>query len=458
MVFQMVRRAPIVPTRTRSPEGPLPRSADIFAAGTTAAAVLVLALAVPVTVWRLGLPFPGVGYGVAEPGAPVLVSEVVPGGTAEALGVRPGDELVAIGDVAIPAAHDIRLLWGGYFDVVNRYRAGDTVTWTVRRDDGLQTLTGPMAADPMGILVSQLLVFGVFWALAFFLLWVRREVRAVRVLAWAVLAVTTGQFLRYATTLPLDTGLGIVVAQVSILARFLGPALLVHFGLVFPVESVGRRARRIILALAYGIPFLLLLGEEAMHVRGMLDPVVPYPYPLELLERFRYRDIRFWVFLGSFVACGGLLFRTYVKVRDPGVRDRIKWVVWGVGLAAGIDALAMGVVYMITGGYSPARYEAFRNVLYLLPAVGIAIAVFRHDLFDVDRVIRHTVVNVGSMAVLFVLFATVESVVSELLEDAIPSAGLVASISAGVLAAGLFTPLRRWIDRRLQQDAVGDTA
>ena len=426
-------------------------TADISAAGVVLAAIIVLVVAVPVTVWRVGTPLAGVGFGVEEEGAPAVVVEVVPDGTAESLGVRVGDELLAIGDVAIPSVPDTRLLWGRYYEVMNRYRAGDTVAWTVRRAGGERTLVGPMASDPSRLLASQLVVFGAFWVLAFFLLAVRRELGSVRVLAWAVVCVTAGQYLRHAAALPLAAALGVVVSQVSALARFLGPALVVHFGLVFPVRSLGRRPRRVVLAVAYGVPFVLLLAEEAMYVRGMLDPAVPFAYPFDWMQRLHYRDIRFWVFVGSFVACGGLLLRTYLAVDDAGVRDRIKWVVWGIGLAAAIDALAMGVVYVVGGGYSPVRYEAIRNVLYLLPAVAIAIAVFRHDLFDVDRVIRNTVVNLGSMALLFLLFATVESVVSELLEDVIPSAGLVAGISSGVLAAGLFTPLRRWLDRRLRE-------
>ena len=429
------------------------RRADISAAGVVLSAAIVVMLAVPVTAWRLALPFPGVSYAIEAPDAPVRVTEVVPGGTAEALGVEVGDELVAIGDVTLAPVYDERLLWSDYYRVLRRYRAGDTVEWTLRRAGETLTPEGPMRADPPRIMVSQLVVFGAFWLLTFFLLWVRREVRAVRVLAWAVIAVTTGQYFRYAATLPLDSPLGIAVGQVSAVARFLGPALVVHFGLVFPVRSLGRRSRRVVLALAYGVPFLLFLAEEAMQLRGILDPMVPYPYPFQILQELHYRDIRFWVFTGSFVACGALLLRTWVSVEDRDVRDRIKWVVWSIGLAAAIDALAMGVAFVVLGSYSPVRFEAIRNVLYLLPALGIAIAVFRHDLFDVDRVIRRTVVNIGSMAVLFVLFATVESVASELLEDAIPSAGLVASVSAGVLAAALFTPLRGWLDRRLEGDA-----
>jgi hypothetical protein len=314
-----------------------------------------------------------------------------------------------------------------------------------------------MAGNPPGLMISQLVVFGVFWAVAFFLLWARRDLRAVRVLAWAVVAVTAGQYFRFAFALPLDTPLGIVVGQISVLARFLGPALVIHFGLVFPVESLGKRPRRIILSVAYGIPLALLLAEEAQYMRGMLDPVVPYPYPLGLLERIHYTDIRFWIFLGSFLTCGALLLATYLRVHARPVRDQIKWVVWGVGLAAAIDGLAMAGVYYATGGHSVYRFEPFRNYLYLLAAVGIAIAVFRYDLFDVDRVIRHTVVNLGSMAIVFLLFAVVESTVSELLEDVIPSAGLMASISAGVLAAGLFTPLHRWMDRRFRGVAKGHT-
>jgi hypothetical protein len=425
-----------------------PRHAPIAAAGAAAACILMLA--VPVTWWRLTEPFTGVSFMVEEEGEHALVRGVLAGSTAEAIGVEVGDRLIAIGSVEIFTRPDHVRLWGNYFDVLNRYRAGDTVAWRIERDGEPQTLMGELLPVPRGLLISQGIVFGSFWLLAFFLLWARQETKAVRYLAWAVLAVTTGQYFRFAGGMALTDAVAVAVIQVSILARFLGPALVIHFGLVFPTDWRRPRAKRTVLALAYGIPFLLLLVETALMLRGLRDQAVPYLVPVDITERLRYYDVRFWVFVGSFGVCGLLLLQTYRRLHDSVDRRRIKWVVWGVLLAAGIDVLVMAGIYYRLGYYPVQRLESYRNLLYLVPAAGLGISVFRHDLFDVDRILRHTAVYLATVASLFLMFAGIESVVSHVLQEVVPAAGLIGSIAGGILTATAFWPLRRWLDRRVK--------
>ena len=80
------------------------------------------------------VPFLGISTGVGA-NAVIEIEAVTPGSAAEAAGVRPGDVLVSVGDVAVTPDQD----WASAFRARYRGRAGQPLAITVRR--GGQTLT-----------------------------------------------------------------------------------------------------------------------------------------------------------------------------------------------------------------------------------------------------------------------------------------------------------------------------
>ncbi len=80
------------------------------------------------------VPFLGVSTGVGA-NAALEIQAVTPGSAAEAAGVRPGDVLVSVGDIAVTPDQD----WASAFRARYRGRAGQPLAITVRR--GGQTLT-----------------------------------------------------------------------------------------------------------------------------------------------------------------------------------------------------------------------------------------------------------------------------------------------------------------------------
>lgn len=426
------------------------KRADRSAASAVLLAALILALAVPGVGWRLGMPDPGFSFQKGE-GEPAVVTEVFDRGTAAEVGLRAGDTLLAVGDLRVPEEAEHVPLWSFYQDIRNDFRAGEVVEWRVVRNGREAALVGPMVGEPRGLVASHLVVYGVFWVIAFFLLWARRELVTVRHIVFTVLALTAGQLFRLNTDMAVTTPLGFTLQQASTVGRFLGPALVVHFGLIFPVRSLGRRARRRILGLAYGIPFLLFLVEEGLVFRGLLSPATDYNVNTPLLESLYYWDVRYWVFVGSFLACGLLMLHTYRRVPGGKSRAQIKWVLWSVLFAAGIDALVTGIALYVHGSYPEYTLGPVRYALYLLPAVGLLLAVFRHDLFDVDAVIRNSVIYFGTTALLFVVFAATEELVTELVSGVLPGrSGWVGSATGAVLAGALFEPVRGWIRARME--------
>jgi Lon-like protease len=95
------------------------------------------------------------GYDVGVTSAGAQVSLVVPGSPAAAAGLQPGDVIVRAGGDRVRTPADLR---GALADVM----PGDSVSITVRRSDGLETLTVGTKADEetpgravIGVIVDQ---------------------------------------------------------------------------------------------------------------------------------------------------------------------------------------------------------------------------------------------------------------------------------------------------------------
>lgn len=427
--------------------GPTPRLQVGLAA---LAGVALLVLAVPAVHWQLGTPRLGVSL-ETSPGGEAVVTGVEAGGTAARVGVRPGDTLLAVGSVRVSGRGEgMRGPNAALHDVANRYREGESAEWKVVRDGRQRSLSGPFAGIPDSIIVSRVVVLGVFWLLAWFLLWARPDRRNARHLVYTIFAMTASVLFIVNRLMAIDTPLGFTVLQVSNLGFFVAPALVIHFGVIFPVSTLSDRARRWLLGAVWGLYFMAVYAvQQALFVRGVTSPDAPYLLVPSWLEELGYRQINVWLHVGDYLVCAALMLWTYVRVEAEEVRNRIKWVLWAVALTAALDGLGMGAA-LYSRAIEFADLYPHRNYLYLLIAGGLLIAIFRHDLFDVDRVIRGSVVYFGTVSVLFALFAATEALVSQALTEVLPTRSDTAgTATAAVLSGALFQPLRTWIRARM---------
>ncbi len=74
------------------------------------------------------VPFVGI-RGLPTPEGPIQIDRVTPGSAADAAGVRPGDQLLAIGEVTVRSADD----WGAAYRARYGGRAGEAIEIVVRR-------------------------------------------------------------------------------------------------------------------------------------------------------------------------------------------------------------------------------------------------------------------------------------------------------------------------------------
>lgn len=415
---------------------------------TTVAGVLIVGLAVPAVRWILEKPQLGLGLELEE-GGTAVVTKVTEGGSAARAGLAPGDTLLAIGSLEVPLLRGRDDLREFFYDVYDRYAPAERIEWQVRRGGKRRVLTGRMVPDAheRRVVGSHLLVFGVFWIVAFFLLFARPKEKVVRHLAYTVLVLTV-EILYRPYEGPVTGGFGLAIEQVRQVCGLFGAPLVVHFGIIFPSESISRQVRKKVLAGAYGTWGVLFLVDQTFTVRALLHPSIDHAFVPQFLDSWHYATISYGLFVGAFIACGALLAHTYWQAAEEAVRDKIKWVMWSILTVGLLDAFMTGIGFYVIGGRAWSALEPYRTALYLLIAGGLSIAVFRHDLFDVDAVIRQSALYFSTFGLLFVIFAATEEVVERVVSRILPaqSKGIGAG-AAAVLASVLFEPVRTRVQK-----------
>jgi hypothetical protein len=300
---------------------------------------------------------------------------------------------------------------------------------------------------PPSLITTHILLFLAFWVIAGVLLWARHDEPLVRTLVLTILALTAGNFFRPATDLPLNTLTGMLLQQICALGRFLGPAMLVNFGLVFPRPTLPPRTINRIRAVAFGVTGVLFVVEQYVIWSGARSPAAPYLLYDGWLATIRYFDIRFLVFLAAWGACGALLFRAS-RLLEGKEKIQVKWITWSVLFAFIADTVIVLIALYGAGRFSDYLLSPYRNLLYLTVAASMLIAIMRYDLFDIDRVIRSSVLYSCTTALMFLLFTGCENVVSDVLATRMPVGSTrMGTLVAAVVAAALFTPVRKLLDR-----------
>lgn len=146
--------------------------------------------------------------------------------------------------------------------------------------------------------------------------------------------------------------------------------------------------------------------------------------------------------LGVLVAVGLSVFSLLVRFRRGGVqvRAQIKWL--------GLSGFVAGVFFCIGTGEKWTASDIFllAVVLSLLP-LSVGVAILRHQLYDIDRIVSRTVSYAAVTVVVLGVYALVVTSVSRLLPDSggLPVAG------ATLAAAAVFLPVLRWVRDRVDR-------
>ncbi len=145
--------------------------------------------------------------------------------------------------------------------------------------------------------------------------------------------------------------------------------------------------------------------------------------------------------LASILALIGLI-RRYVR-GSPVVRAQIRWL----GAAIGASILATVFLVLTSGDEALNEVAWFGWIVSLpLPPVAIGIAILRYRLYDIDRIISRTL-SYGLITALLIMSFLLLNVGLQALLSSVTSGNSVAVAGSTLVAAALFTPVRRRVQR-----------
>jgi signal transduction histidine kinase len=234
-------------------------------------------------------------------------------------------------------------------------------------------------------------------------------------------------------------GRGVWAQVIGSVAWTLVWTLLAHFALLFP-EPPPARLRRRLTILLYLLPVAAYAGYLAVALPSARGP-------LARLERLVSVSIPMQLIAGVVILA--LISWSYRRTTDPQRRRRARPVLATLVVALGASVLFDQVPSAMVGR-SMLRWP-IEPLLFLACALAIANAILRHRLFDIDVIIRRSLVYGGATAALMAIYVT-EVVLLDLLVSRRPH---VVELVAGMLAAVAFQPAHARLSRHLSKRVFG---
>ncbi len=405
-------------------------------------------------------------------GVGVVADRVEPGGPASRAGVYRGDVLVAISSISTGGdfevaqkAEDVQIYIDtakdqpGFPDTLSLSylveRRNDDGEVAIR--DGIADLQSLQVRDPHIIRGLYFALIGLIYLCigVYFLL---RQGRAPYVTRYFVICLFAFIVHFYSATAEMRTQFdkGVDLADVIAIA-FLGP-LLIHFASIYPLrQQLAQRSQRLSRALAgclYAPAAILVIGEILWRVVKFREML-----PISAVNLKTYLNKgEVGLFAISFAVSAALLIRTFRRAHSIVVRQQLKWVMWGMSVAAIAFAIFYVPAYLTTTSVAP-LLESISIAPFILIPLTLGYSVVRYRLSDVDIVMRRSFAYITATLSVAAVFGSVMAAVYEFIVPQMESQQtgtfLIAAVTMSVLAM-LFAPVKNWIQERIDRAFYGE--
>ena len=199
------------------------------------------------------------------------------------------------------------------------------------------------------------------------------------------------------------------------------------------------------------LPLILLLTVPIT----LLPTIVGVVVSTNLFSLLTLLGFGLWIVLAAYAA----VYR-YRRVSSPAEKQQTKWVVGGFLASCLLFVPFAMVTVWFPPDTQPPQRLAFMLLVFLplymfcylaIPA-GVAFAILRYRLWDIDVIVRKTLVYASLTALLALVFFGVVTLLSSLFSAVSGQHSALAIVISTLVIAALFTPLRRrlqaGIDRR----------
>jgi signal transduction histidine kinase len=365
----------------------------------------------------------------------VVVKSVDSGSGAEKIGLKPGDEILLIGDT--PSAEV-----GGLQKTLRRI--GQEIPLVVAR--GQQTIKLTYRVPELKIDYAYLILsFIGFLYLAIGLFTLFRGGRRESTLFFFV---TLLSFVVYVYTQAgdIDT-IYKILEMVEEFALVLLPPLTLNFFLVFPRPIVRHKG---LLAALYIPPALLAAWNVDLLLFNNRLAIAGAYRSFELIKWWEY--VHFGIYFTLAVVALAYTYRTAAAVG----RKQIKWIYLGMALGFVPFLLVYIVPYLVIGTVKPIYSTISILPLALIP-LAFAVSILKYKLWDVEVVIKEILAYSVTFIFGMVAFSTVNLVLSHVIDEKSALERNFLAFTSGLLIAGVLIPVKGRIESVIEMLVYRDS-
>ncbi len=400
-----------------------------------------------------------------EPGLGVRAGQVEPGSPAALADVRRGDYLIGISTTGsepfemVEEAQHVQIYLDQAKDQMSQGAPLALSYWIERRNDAGDTILREGIADLDHLQMREtFLLRGSYLALVgliylgvglYFLL---KQGRAPYVTHFFMVCLLAFMAHFYSPTIEMRTHFDKAIDLADTLALIFLAPLLIHFAAIYPSRYSLFRERRWAALGCYG-PAVLLMTIALLLRFAPLRAFLIFP---AVNLRSGLNRIELLFFSLSLIASALLFIRTFRAARSIVVRQQLKWVMWGMSIAATTFALFYLPSFLAVQSVASVLTLTALAPLILVP-VTLGYSIVRYRLMDVDVVMRRSFAYIVATLSVAALFGSVMAISYEVLRSLIPQEAtlLIAAVTMSIIAM-LFAPVKNWVQERIDRMFYGE--
>jgi hypothetical protein len=365
----------------------------------------------------------------------VVVKTVDPGSSAEASGLRPGDQIWLIGDTPSTEVEGLQK---------TLRRIGQKVPMVINRAGKtfkLDYLVPELKIDYAYLILS--FIGFLYLAIGIFTLF-----RGGRIESTLFFFVTLLSFTVYVYTPAGDIDATYKLLQlVEEFATILLPPLTLNFFLIFPRPIV--RYQRLIAAM-YLPPALLAAWDLDLLVLGNRLAIAAPRRSLLLIQQWEL--VHFAIYFTLAVVALAYTYRTAAAVG----KKQIKWIYLGMALGFLPFLLVYLVPYLVSGSVKPIYATISILPLALIP-LAFAVSILKYKLWDVEVVIKEILAYSVTFIFGMIAFSTINLILSHVIEERSALERNFLAFTSGLLIAGVLIPVKGRIESVIEMFVYRDS-
>jgi hypothetical protein len=285
-------------------------------------------------------------------------------------------------------------------------------------------------------------------------------------IAWILLAIGTvwgidmasGNFAAFSVEHQRLTGLGAYAASIDDFQWVAAIGLMGTFLLLlFPdghLPGPGWRWVAWLAAATIAIGSVVILFAPGLMTDSSTPTIVN---PLGITALAGVLDVaRLWLLMLPVAMVGSAASLVVRYRRSHGAeRQQLKWLATAAGVVAGYYAIVLPLTLAVENhNHVPGWARLLQDVAlfsFCLIPISIGFAVFRYRLYDIDVIIRRTLIYTSVVAVLAALYLTTVTVLSAALQTVTGQSSALAVTASTLLAVVAFRPLHRRVQRAVDR-------